>query len=208
MDAMQSYFDYLFRTLCGIPEITLKGETEDWEEIVDRAKKLDKYGLDWWTKELVPVLEQFVEASKGNPDKNFWGSWFKVGGGSGGPYINGHMCKLFAYVKQGNELIRANWPDMSKQHFCMSGWGTSDFTSGLSSAPFLWEYLSEVYPMTFTSGFIGVKMDEESVEPNIGWAILERELTQKELEDEVERFAVELNDQDKEEIGESIISKV
>jgi hypothetical protein len=38
MEAMKSYFDYIaIRISCGIPEITLKGTTEDWRKILDKT---------------------------------------------------------------------------------------------------------------------------------------------------------------------------
>mmetsp|Transcript_15953 Transcript_15953/g.13508 ORF Transcript_15953/g.13508 Transcript_15953/m.13508 type:complete len:116 (-) Transcript_15953:533-880(-) len=33
MDCMKGYFEYEVDTLCGIPRITLKGSSEDWENL-------------------------------------------------------------------------------------------------------------------------------------------------------------------------------
>jgi len=34
MDGMQSYFSYEFQTMCTIPEVTLKGTSDDWKKIL------------------------------------------------------------------------------------------------------------------------------------------------------------------------------
>jgi len=37
MEAMSPYFSYKLMTICGIPQITLEGTTEDWQSIVTRG---------------------------------------------------------------------------------------------------------------------------------------------------------------------------
>ena len=66
MDSMQSYFEYECYTLCGIPSVTLTGKIQDWEDIRLKAEQLTKYDLEFWTKELIPVLDELVQAAKGN----------------------------------------------------------------------------------------------------------------------------------------------
>lgn len=97
MDTVQSYYDFGLLTLCGIPEITLEGTPEDWAEVRLGAEALTEWDLDWWTKHLLPVLDQFVAASRGDVDLTFWQSFYKVEHQSGGPYINGHVVNLFPY---------------------------------------------------------------------------------------------------------------
>jgi len=50
-----------------------------------KAKKLKKYGLEWWMKELIPVLDEFVNAMNGKVDTSFWESLYKLSGDYGGP---------------------------------------------------------------------------------------------------------------------------
>ena len=40
MDALQSYFDSIMRTLCGFPSITLEGSLADWQLIRSKAESL------------------------------------------------------------------------------------------------------------------------------------------------------------------------
>lgn len=78
MEAMKPYFEFIVMYIvCGIPEITLEGTPQDWEKVLNKARELKKYKLDWWITELEPLLVEFVKASKGNVDKVFWRNMFK-----------------------------------------------------------------------------------------------------------------------------------
>jgi len=98
MDALQHYFSYMMVSLCGIPTITLEGTPEDWQAIRDGAAALAEYDLAWWTDLLLPVLDQFVAASRGDIDTEFWRAFYKEEGGSGGPYIGGYIVTFFPYL--------------------------------------------------------------------------------------------------------------
>ena len=74
MDAVQHFFEFSICTGCGFPKITLTGEPDDWRKLLDKAKQLQKYDLDWWLEALLPALEEFVKASEGKPNLNFWRS--------------------------------------------------------------------------------------------------------------------------------------
>ncbi|MGO9465079.1 MAG: DUF4419 domain-containing protein [Isosphaeraceae bacterium] len=58
------------------------------------------------------------------------------------------------------------------------GWGPriSELPSGISRAPFHWDYLEQSFDMEFLGGFVGVAQDQESLtlRPEIGWAVRER----------------------------------
>jgi hypothetical protein len=114
MEAMEPYFEYVvIYMVCGIPEITLQGTTEDWQKILNKTRKLGKYDLKWWTNELEPILKEFVKASKGDIDKKFWRNMFKYHSQKqyGAPkIIDGWIVKFFPYDKDGkrnnlNKLI-------------------------------------------------------------------------------------------------------
>ena len=98
MDAMQSYFVFGMTTSCGFPSVTLEGSEEDWRALRARAEKLAVFDLSWWTKHLIPILDQFIETSAGRPDKDFWCNFYKLQPvGSGTPHIHGHINTLFPY---------------------------------------------------------------------------------------------------------------
>ena len=82
MNSMQQYFEYIaIRLICGIPEVTLLGTTEDWERVLKRTKILAQYDLGWWTKEMIPVLKKNIKTTKvsnnSEIDTVFWRNMFK-----------------------------------------------------------------------------------------------------------------------------------
>jgi hypothetical protein len=108
MNALKPYFDYKLQTTgCGIPEVTLEGTPADWESVLNRAKALRKYKLDWWMDELEPVLKQFVAASKGKVSKSFWRNMVKQRtisyegrcGSGKAEIIDGWIVKFYPYNK-------------------------------------------------------------------------------------------------------------
>ena len=206
MDCMKSYFDYLARTMCGIPQITLEGERNDWQIVLDKANDLAKYDFGWWTGELTILLQEFVNVWDGKVDLDFWDSFVNDNGGSGGPYFAGHMLKLSAYYTDYKKNYH-RMKDWYKGHG-FGGLTTDAFTSGVSSVPFLWEYYDEIYPMTFASGFVGIEIVNESYRPNISWAVMDRQVSVAELEREANRFSGELREQGKNGIARSLESKV
>ena len=174
LDAVQNYFSLQFQTCCGIPRFTLTGTPDDWKKVRERATHLDDYGLGWWQKELMPLLDEFVFASEGHPSVNFWASFFKKSGGSGGPYIGGNFIRLFPYL----------WIPWKKEYYVnefeyearMGGPGTENFPGGLSAAPFKWFYYLEEFDMEFVAGFVGVGQDADlTLHPAIGWVVREVE---------------------------------
>ena len=51
----------------------------------------------------------------------------------------------------------------------------AEIPSGMSKAPFRWDYLDRCFDMEFLGGFVGVAQDPESLtlRPEIGWAVRE-----------------------------------
>lgn len=99
LDAMQSFFAFEVHTMCGIPQIVLEGTLNDWQELANRARKLEAYGLNWWMGVLVPILDEFVAAARGARNLRFWQSIYKQGAESGGPYATGWITAFFPYLK-------------------------------------------------------------------------------------------------------------
>jgi len=178
LDAMQDYFDYIVFTRCGIPSITLLGTPDDWRQIRAAAGRLSELGLDWWTEHLLPTLDQFVMASEGKAIRDFWRSFYKYEGGSGGPYVSGYVANLFPYLST-NDTAGARRNDyLGRQSDpTESGLNVSQLSTGLSIAPFIWDYYRTKIPMKFIAGFVGLSQHPETfaLKPEIGWAIVEDE---------------------------------
>lgn len=173
LDSMQAYFDYEICTVCGIPSITLEGTPDDWRSIVSRLERFRDFGLDWWVTPLLPVLEQFVLASEGHADRDFWNSIYKWKGpdGSGTPVVSGWILKLFPYLRYPRDFKRNPWLEKeTTRHF---GPDRACFPRLPAMAPFKWLYDSDTFDMEFIGGFMGVSQDPTTLtlRPEIGWAI-------------------------------------
>ena len=79
MDAMQKYFEYYMETQCGIPEIRLNGEKNDWERVKNRSNKLINILPEFkeWLVGLNEILDHFINAFDDKIDKEFWNSIYK-----------------------------------------------------------------------------------------------------------------------------------
>lgn len=180
MEAMKPYFEYIHMyAICGIPEITLQGTPEDWQKVLDKTKQLGKYDLKWWTKELEPILKEFVNASKGKISKKFWMNMFKYHSKKryGSPkIIDGWVVKFFPYNKDGK---RNNLKSLE-------GIRHSDNLPEEIVKVDLKFYDSEtniITPLELWAGFVGLEQNNENfaLTPKIGWMIRKKDVDNKGL---------------------------
>ena len=167
MEAMKPYFDFIvMRVVCGIPEITLQGTTKDWQKVLDKARKLRKYELDWWIDEIEPILEEFVKASKGNINKDFWRNMFKYHTSKiyGVPkIIDGWIVKFFPYSdgNKRNDLKEIGRIDKLPDEMVKTDIKYIDTETG------------EITMLELWAGFVGLEQNTENyaLTPKIGWMI-------------------------------------
>jgi Domain of unknown function (DUF4419) len=186
MDAMQSYFEFECYSMCGIPTVTLEGTVGDWETIRSRLDGFGDLELSWWTDVLRPILDQFVSAARGNPDRAFWRSIFKSNSFSGGPYLTGWLLRFFPYLQSndcepapsyrrtGRRINHRNtFLARVDQDPSFLGVTADALPSSLSRAPFVWDYLGQRLQYEFIAGMIGIKQDHRTMglAPKIGWAV-------------------------------------
>ena len=190
MDAMQSYFDYRVMTMCGIPEIRLKGEKHDWENLKSKSKKLIGLipELNLWMKSLDEILNNFINVFDNKIDNTFWNRIYKEGGGSGGPYITGWSIALFPYIGDQNYENRyvwnQRWDDVSENSY-FEGLNSLSFPTRMSKAPFTWEYFGQEIKMSFLGGLFGIIHDkDQSLLPVFGYAVTEEKINNKTKHDE------------------------
>ncbi len=174
MEAMEPYFEFVVvYAVCGIPQITLKGTTEDWEKILEKTRKLGKYDLGWWTKELEPILKEFVHASKGQINKRFWRNMFKYHSKKryGAPkIIDGWIVKFFPYDKDGqrNNLNRLV--------------GTQSLPEEIVKVDLRYLKTDGVHTeetmLELWAGFIGLEQNTETyaLTPQISWMIRKKDI--------------------------------
>ena len=177
MESVKSYFEYKVMTLgCGIPDITLMGTPDDWRRVREKAQSLKGYGLDWWINQLDPILKQFVDASQGVVDKEFWmemvgSAQFRIMG-CGRPTNNtelrfdGWFTTFYPYNAYGDRIT-----------------GPMTYNSRLLpevvETPFTYEIrdfdgtVIAKYDMLLYAGIIGLSEDpvNGALKPEIGWMV-------------------------------------
>jgi hypothetical protein len=180
METMKSYFDYVVHYLaCGIPTITLTGTPQDWQKVVEKTQQLEKYGVGDWTKNLIPILTEFVNASEGKPNQAFWQKMVKkqrvdkLGGGGCLPSqpteLDGWILKFFP---DENGLTLDQVPNTHKMP---SERVYVDFKYQIIN-PADGTVLSET-PLQLVAGFIGTEVDTltHALTPKMGWVVRQME---------------------------------
>jgi hypothetical protein len=99
LDAYSPYLNYVFRCVCGIPEITLLGTPDDWRAIRARVDVLAEIDLGFWTVSLAPIADKLAEAAAGRPDVAFFRRIYKPKEAYGWDLITGWIARLYPYVK-------------------------------------------------------------------------------------------------------------
>lgn len=181
MSAVKSYFDFAaIHTICGIPTITIEGTPDDWRKIIKKVESLRDYDLSWWVDDLKPILQEFVNASEGNVNKDFWQNItkkdrpesMKNGAGCGvkdATKFDGWFLKFMPFDKDGRT------PDAVV-------YGRNDMLPSVVSAPFTYivkdatgNIISKT-PMEIMSGFVGIDVNENTytMRPHIGWMASEK----------------------------------
>jgi hypothetical protein len=174
MYTMKSYFEYiLVYAVCGIPEITLQGTTEDWEKVLAKTKELEKYDLDWWTSELEPVLQKIVATSKGKIDKHFWRNMFKYHSKKkyGAPkIIDGWIVKFFPYNKDGERNNLQTLKGNAEQAKLPEEIVKVDMQ-------YVDMLTNEQLPLELWAGFVGLEQNKTNftLTPRIGWLIRKKD---------------------------------
>ncbi|MEN8121425.1 MAG: DUF4419 domain-containing protein [Bacteroidota bacterium] len=178
LEINKHYFEYHFWA-CGIPKITLEGNTEDWIWIRNNIEQFKNYDLNWWIKKLVPILDQFIQTSKGNIDLKFWSKIYRYDQNCNSN-ITGWFAKFFPYIRKGVTKFKKN-PLVLKEPvyhdtYYWGGIENENFVSGLSYVDFIFHMNRDSSRMSFVSGFVGIKQNHKTkaLKPEINWLILNK----------------------------------
>ena len=194
MSAMKNYFEYKgIMGICGISFITLEGCIEDWEKIKYKLNYLSKFDLNWWTKHLIPIIDNIIKTKK-YYEKNkkisgelvdFWKNMIKIKDKNGeyAPDIfNGWIIKFIPDLS-------GDYPKLYEEL------GELDIPDQIISCPLeLHEITNNAfknkYKCDIASGFFGMIQDKITltVKPVIGYAIVveEKEISPFTQEDKEE----------------------
>lgn len=175
MNTLKSYFQYVVLTKCGIPNITLTGTKEDWEKISFKVDNLRQFKCNEWCDYLKLILNNFIIAFDGNVDKSFWTNIYKINGpqGSGGTTISGWVNAFFPYINSWRSPGNFDLKNSSCSVTSNYGKSPDNYPLGLTSTPFIWEYLGNNFEMQFLAGFVGTSQDPDSksIRPVQGWGV-------------------------------------
>lgn len=178
MDALSSYFEYGMRTCCGIPQVTLLGEIDDWSSILARVNAFGEFYPKWAHEPLQYVAAEFVKAAAGKPDLQFWRNFVKVSGGSGGPFVSGFINALFPYTGKGtpNNMLKNDKPFYDAVMTRSWGPALGDFPASVCAVDMDWDYYGQIFNMKLTAGVFGMAIHhgvhaKGGLRPLVGWAV-------------------------------------
>jgi len=178
METTKSFFEFIIMySGCGFPSITLTGTVDDWQAIVDKTAQLQKLGAGKWAKELKPILEEFVEAAKGNPNQAFWqdivmkNATYKLRGGACSEEepteLDGWFLKFLPYDKDGKPTpatVPHNYDMMPKQMASVP-------VKYIEVDPATGQVIA-IIPLELSGGIAGYMADENNcVSFQLGWAV-------------------------------------
>ena len=169
MSSLQKYFNYVCCTECGIPGVEMKGNEQDWIQLVTKTENLklmlepimDELGLKSWFESTLTMLRKLLNTFEGNPDKDWWShilSWDVS-------YGSGASCNWSGWII---EFLRAG-----------TGENPKNFQSGTVSVP-LKLIDNNCYPPVedmgqLVAGTIGFTVEEGKrapvVEAKQGWVL-------------------------------------
>ena len=183
---------------CGISYITLEGSLDDWKKIKAKLKYLSNFALNWWTKHLIPIIDNIIKTKKyydenkkiNNELIDFWKTMIRLKG-EGNLYdphvLNGWIVKFIPnlydeHPKLFKEIKENEIPDEILNCTLKI---VEDSSNGFKV----------IYNCGIVSGFFGMIQDKKSlsVRPVIGYAIVVEEkdqsvLTREEKEEIIKNY--------------------
>ena len=197
LNAVKENFHFMGGSGCGIPSITLLGEVKDWQAIYDNVDKFKSYGMTEWVDALKPVLNEFLQASKGKENKEFWQRIYKEVTVYGKYNISGWVIKFFPYFKgvdwpeyeegmddedyQPTEKYYAN-KYLKDYDYQLCPLNSSSLPEAFSRVNITWRIFQT--PTTFIdkdmelyAGFLGIRQNNETkaIRPEISWAVCHKD---------------------------------
>jgi len=193
MGCLKQFFAYACCLDCGIPEVTLMGELEDWIKLKDKIQRLEEYGVNsnqeplvWWKQILTPIIDEFISSYQGNVNEKFWQSCSKeIAYGSGSTAVTGWIAAFTPFYKG---KWRINTPNDILQSGKYGMLDTGDFVTGTTvEVPLKINDNGHIYDAFFYAGgmvntydietnmirpsfdFAMFKMPDGTVKDNIDW---------------------------------------
>ncbi|CAF1038522.1 unnamed protein product [Rotaria sordida] len=190
MDTVKAYYKYRCCLECGIPEVTLRGSPDDFQQVIDRINQFRTIFTDfhWWLDSLLPHLKQLKASAEGKPDIDWWQKiCHEEGGGSGPSYLAGWLADFIPYICDGKDHYKKVQRD---QHHSSQGSMTriefadfnesgsmtriefADFNESVTRTDFILDDNGHETKMKFIAGFLGIGQNPTTgaLRPCLGWA--------------------------------------
>lgn len=183
MDTFSPYFAYAMMCVCGIPEITLLGEVDDWQQIRERIDIVAEFELDWWTTSLASILDEFVRASKDAPNVAFFRDIYQPRDAYGGETTVGWAARFYPYLLSSGRYDAKNpllarplgqRPKPSKSQPQSEGIRPDRVPNALGACRIVVDdrVLGAKYPLLVRGGLAAIEVDEDGrLVPLACWSV-------------------------------------
>jgi hypothetical protein len=171
MAGTQNYFSYSYFMRCGLPQVTLLGTPEDWQQLRERTSRLLEFDCDQrfmkkWHQMLDPIMEQFIKSSQGQPNLKWWNQITNhVSKGSGVSYYSGWLTVFNVFDEHGSwrgqRTLGAKWPkrESGKMAPC------------LVEVPMTVDDRGTVYETMFSAGLSSFRIINRAIQPISSWRL-------------------------------------
>ncbi|EAL62036.1 hypothetical protein DDB_G0290805 [Dictyostelium discoideum AX4] len=180
MSTMKKYFDYRYGCKCGLSEVTLLGEINDWINLKERVEKLiqfdNKDGVikKWLNKYLLAVIDKFIDSAKGNPDTTWWNQIVDYKQRSGGSVLTGWLATFCVFDNDGKYNDKKFLFFDEEEDFPWPRVNGDSIPNGYVSCPIKLKDIDQEYNSTIYSGHFGSKLldNNSKLIPSLDWFII------------------------------------
>jgi hypothetical protein len=183
MAVASEYYTYTWAVACGIPQIKVNGTKLDWSLLKDSFNKLaSRLNLEWWVKELNPVLDEFINVFDGKINLIHWRSIFKKvfeesesrrerripvdDGCERRIPVDGWITKFYPYIGRNKPERRNEWNGAIDL--------MTDIPKGVTDVDINWIYAGKTIPLKIYTGFVGIQVDttRKMLKASRGYALM------------------------------------
>ena len=171
MAVASEYYTYSMIAACGIPKIKVNGTKLDWSLLKDSFNKLaSRLNLEWWVKELNPILDEFINVFDGKINLIHWRSIFKKvfeeGGCERRIQVDGWITKFYPYIGRDKPERRNEWNGAIDLK--------TDIPKGVTDVDINWIYDGKTIPLKIYTGFVGIQVDttRKMLKASRGYALM------------------------------------
>lgn len=181
MGSLQKYFGYKMILLCGLPQVTLVGDTSDWRKLRSKVDYLSQFGgnLAEWSGMLAYTLDKLVAASEGEKDEEFWQKMITAERlGSGGQEKYAGWFTVFAPFNDEFRYVLTDYATATRTGVFAHDYTGGDIPSATVSVPVT--VVEKDGTQRSTDVYAGVNLphydaERNALSPSVGWGVFEHE---------------------------------